>query len=51
MYRNILRLKNNDEWIRHLQNIKAKYQVITEEVIEEIFSFPLELEWISVSHD
>lgn len=49
MYRCKLHLKNKEDWIQHLQNIKAKYPITTEEAIEKIFSFQFELEWISPS--
>ena len=49
MYRCYLRIKNMDLWLKHLQRIKEKYPTMTEKAIDEVFSFPFELEWISIN--
>ena len=49
MYRCYLHLKNEKAWIQHLQRIKEKYSTITEAAIDEVISFPFELEWISIN--
>jgi len=48
MYHCYLHLKNEKAWLQHLQKIKVKYSTITEEALNEIFSFPFEIEWLQV---